>query len=264
MSTDVVTSGRYRDRNSTADRTLTILELFEDNRLSISASEVADLLSVARSTAYRYLQSLVACQFLEEAPAGGFRLGLRVLQLAKLARRGYGLSEASLPLMKALNEQFGETILLTRRVGADIVCIERQISPGQLVRISYERGSRLPLNAGASALVLLAWMKDAAVRSLLELEPLQGYTRNTLTTADEILQRLHRIRQNGYCVTHSHVDPDTVGLAVPVFNGRGEVEASLSLVTLERRLDKAREEEVIQTLLDAAHKLSAHLELTEP
>ena len=263
MSTDVVTSGRYRERNSTADRTLTILEMFTDNRLSISANEVAASLSVARSTAYRYLQSLVSSQFLEEAPTGGFRLGLRVLHLAKLARRGFGLSEAALPVMKTLSDQFGETILLTRRMGADIVCIERHIPPGQVVRISYERGSRLPINAGASALVLLAWLKDAEVRSLVGLEPLHGYTRDTLTTTDEILALLHRIRRDGYCVTHAHVDPDTVGLAVPVFSGKGEVAAGLSVVTLKRRVDKVREQELTESLLEAAHNMSVHLELAD-
>lgn len=261
--TEARASGRYRERNSTADRTLTILELFTDNRLTISASEVATNLSVARSTAYRYLQSLVSSQFLEEAPVGGFRLGLRVLQLAKLARRGFGLSDAALPLMKALNQQFGETIVLTRRMGVDIVCIEREIPPGQLVRISYERGSRLPINAGASALVLLAWLKDDEVRSLVGREPLQSYTENTLTSADEILARLRQIRQDGYCVTHAHVDPDTVGLAVPVFNGKGAVEASLSVVTFERRVDPAREHEITTSLLDVARQLSVHLELAE-
>lgn len=65
------TSG-YRERNSTADRALIILGMFTDDRLQISANDVAEALGSARSTAYRYLQTLVGASFLEEAPNGAF------------------------------------------------------------------------------------------------------------------------------------------------------------------------------------------------
>ena len=187
-----VPSSGYRERNSTADRALTILGLFAEDRLQVSAVEVAEALGCARSTAYRYLQTLVSSSFLEEAPGGGFRLGLRVLELARLARRGYGLTETALPLMRALAAEVGETVLLTRRVDDAVVCIERCEGPGQLIRLSYERGSRLPINAGASALVLLAWLPEAQVRELLGRHRLQRFTENTLTDLDALVARWRR------------------------------------------------------------------------
>lgn len=106
MSGQVASGGpaaasQYRERNSTADRALDILGLFCDTRLCLSAQEVAQALGTARSTAYRYVQSLVGAGFLEEAPAGGFRLGPRVLELGRLARRSYGLSDVALPIIDA-------------------------------------------------------------------------------------------------------------------------------------------------------------------
>ena len=79
MATD---SSGYRERNSTADRALVILGLFTEDRLQISANDVAEALGSARSTAYRYLQTLVAASFLEEAPGGGFRLGIGCCHLS--------------------------------------------------------------------------------------------------------------------------------------------------------------------------------------
>ncbi|MFF5138414.1 helix-turn-helix domain-containing protein [Streptomyces sp. NPDC013157] len=79
--------------------------MFDDTRLVISGSAVAERLGVARSTAYRYLQSLVSSRFLEEAPGGGFRLGLRVLEIGRLARRSYGLSEIAVPAMTELSDE---------------------------------------------------------------------------------------------------------------------------------------------------------------
>lgn len=161
-------SPSYRERNSTADRALDILLMFTDTQLVVPGTAVAERLGVARSTAYRYLQSLVSSRFLEEAPGGGFRLGLRVMEIARLARRSYGLSDVALPATATLAEDARQTVLLTRRTGELVVCVDRAEAGTSAVRISYERGSTLPLNAGAAALVLLAWIPEEEARGLLE------------------------------------------------------------------------------------------------
>ncbi|MET9914708.1 IclR family transcriptional regulator, partial [Streptomyces sp. NPDC006476] len=222
------TSPSYRDRNSTADRALDILTMFDDVHLVVSGTAVAERLGVARSTAYRYLQSLVAGRFLEEAPGGGFRLGLRVLEIARLARRSYGLSEVALPAMEALVEETHETVLLTRRTGDLVVCVDRAEST-RAVRISYERGSALPINAGASALVLLAWSPDDEVRRLLEAAELRRFTAATLTDVDALMERIGRIRRLGYSITRGELDPDVVGIAAPIRDENKQVVAAVSV-----------------------------------
>ncbi|MCU1546703.1 MAG: Transcriptional regulator, IclR [Homoserinimonas sp.] len=258
MSTEPAASG-YRESNSTAERALTILGMFSDEALTVSAADVASTLGVARSTAYRYLQSLVSGSFLEEAPSGGFRLGLRVLELARLARRGYGLSEAVLPVMKDLAERFHQTVLLTRRVGDSIVCIEREEGVGQYVRLSYERGTRLPINAGASALVLLAWLPEDEARTLLIRTPLQAFTENTVTEVDGVMTRLADIRKSGYALSQGEVDPDVVGIGAPIFGADGQVVAGLSIVALQRRLPQAEQQDVVAALIGAAQAASQTL-----
>jgi Fic family protein len=69
MAGQTSTSG-YRERNSTADKALDILGMFTESRPTVGAAEVAEQLQVARSTAYRYVQSLVNSGFLEEADVG--------------------------------------------------------------------------------------------------------------------------------------------------------------------------------------------------
>ncbi|MBP3035219.1 IclR family transcriptional regulator [Arthrobacter sp. zg-ZUI100] len=262
MSVEASASG-YRDRNSTADRALTILEMFHESHLAISATEVAEELSVARSTAYRYLQSLVSRGFLEESPGGGFRLGLRVIGLSRLARKSYGLSDVALPIMRELCERFGYTVLLTRRAGATVTCLEREILPGQLIRLSYERGSLLPLTAGASALTLLAWTPEDEARKLLESVERPRFTEHTLTDVGELLKRLGRIREAGYGISRDEVDFGAIGIAAPIFDQRGEVVAALSIVALGGRVDEQTTAEMITALQEAGREVAKTLTLVE-
>ncbi|ARJ04173.1 transcriptional regulator [Cnuibacter physcomitrellae] len=251
----------YRERNSTADRALTILEMFNDDRLLITAVDVAETLGVARSTAYRYLQTLVKASFLEEEPGSGFRLGVRILQLSRIARRSQGVAELSLPTMRQLAEELHQTVLLTRLSGNSIVCLEREEWQGQYVRLSYERGSLLNINAGASALVLLAWLPEARVRELLAAQPLTRFTDATLVDPDAIVERLATIRSDGFSVTRGEVDPDAMGIAAPIFSGEDKVVGGLSVVVIQSRIDPGTVPSVIDTIVRAAGRLSERVTL---
>lgn len=243
--------GTYKERNSTADRALDILGLFTEKRLTVSAAGLAAEFGIARSTAYRYLQTLMAAGFLEENPAGGFRLGLRVFELSRLARRSYGLSEIARPVLSELADATGETALLTRRSGDRTVCLERLESGAQLVRLTYERGSALALNAGASAWVLLAWESLSVVQDLLAATTLTRYTDHTLIERDEILRHLKKVRKDGYAVSYGELDPDAIGIGAPVFGEDGVVVAGVSVVGMQRRAEGIVDELVAQVRMAA-------------
>ncbi|WP_232668121.1 IclR family transcriptional regulator [Pseudonocardia sp. TRM90224] len=254
----------YRERNSTADRALDILGMFSDDIPVVSATQVAAHLGVARSTGYRYIQTLIANRYLEEAPGGGFRLGLRLLELARLARRTYGLSEIAMPVLTELAATVHETVLLTRRVGDLVICLDRAESETHRVRISYERGATLPVNAGASALVLLAWTDPADARALLEGVRLQRFTASTLTDVDSLMARLEQIRADGYSITRSELDHDVLGIAAPIRaapirEAAGAVVAAVSVAAVASRVSRQDEDEIRMQVCRAATTISERL-----
>lgn len=251
----------YRERNSTADRALDILQLFDDTRLVVSGAEVATRLSVARSTAYRYLQSLTRSGFLEESQTPpGFRLGPAVLNLARLARKGIGLSEVARPLMHQLCVDTGESVLLTRRSGIWVVCLEMQESDHP-VRLSYERGQLLPANAGAAAQVLLAWEPESVIDDVLKATHLQQFTSSTITDLDAIKVRLGQIQQQGFAVSRGELDDNIIGIAAPIQDAQGRVVAAVSIAGLQARVTVSRVPQVVATVSAAAASISDGLRL---
>lgn len=244
-------------RNYTSDRTLQILGMFNDDRLRITPQQVAAELGMSRSTSYRYLQSLVREQFLESAADGSLRLGMRAFDLARLARQGLGISELARPIMRQLARAHRQPVLLTVLSGRSVVCLEREDDPDQFTRLSYEPGSELPPNAGASALVLLAWKPREEAKRLLSGAVLR-FTENTLTDVDEILTRLDAVRTAGECLSYAEVDRDAVGIAVPVFAGT-EVVAALSIVAQWPAFRDAQVAEALADLRAGAGRLGRRL-----
>lgn len=254
-------AGSYRERNSTSDRTLDILNLFTDDRPRLTAGELAAQLGTARSTAYRYLETLTSAGFVEEDPAGGFRLGMRIFELARVARRSYGFDGIVGPILESLAQETGETALLTRRHGSSVVCLDRREAADRLVRISYERGAVFTANAGASALVLFAWDEPSELAALLESAELPRYTASTPARPKEITAILAEVRAQGFLVSRGTLDPDALGVAAPVRDDSGTVIAAVSVVALASRVDARGTDALVDAVLRAAETASSQLAL---
>lgn len=245
-------------RNTTADRAIDLLCLFDVSTPVLSAGEIAEHLGISRSTAYRYIQSLRSYDLLEEdAGRGGFRLGPRIFELARVARQGLGLSELTLPVMEELSRDLGEAVILTRRSGSMAVCLER-VETAQPIRLSYERGLLLPLHAGAPSKVLLAFdeQADAVVDSLGKLE---RFTDSTITDPDALRAELNVIRAQGYAVSNGERDVGVRGIAAPIFGADGKLAAGISAGCLALAADGADLDSTIAAVRAAAQEVSERL-----
>lgn len=252
-------SGPSSGRNTTADRAIDVLLLFDDRAPVLSAAEVAERLAMSRSTTYRYLQSLRSYGLLEEDEArGGFRLGSRVYELARIARKGLGLSEIALPIMEALRDEVGEAVLLTRRSGNQVVCIER-VEGLRPTRLSYERGQLLPVHAGASAKVLLAFAEPMEIDAVLATAVLERFTDATVTDAKKLREQLDDIRARGYSVSDGEIDAGVRGVAAPILAPDGRVVAGLSVAGLAFRITDSAMNTISGAVMDAADQISKRL-----
>jgi len=253
----MATSGR----NTTADRAIDVLLLFDDESPVLSAGEVATRLGMSRSTAYRYLQSLRSSDLLEDDQArGGYRLGARLLQLARVARKGMGLSSAALPVMRELAVDVGEAVLLTRRSGRHVICIELEES-NQPIRLSYERGHVLPLHAGASAKILLAYAEPSDVEEFLGSGPLEGFTTRTVTDPELLRGQLGAIREAGYVVSDGELDDGVRGIAAPILHADGRPAAGLAIAGPAFRMTNDRLPGLVAAVRSAAARISERLGL---
>jgi DNA-binding IclR family transcriptional regulator len=245
-----------RGRNATADRAIDILLLFSDERPLFTAEEIAERLGMSRSTTYRYLQGLRAYGLVEEGETNGrFRLGPAIVRLARVARKGMGLPDVALPIMRELTAKTGETSLLTRRAGQQVICIER-VESTHSVRLSYERGNVLPLHAGASANILLAYMTPVEIEAVIASGPLIRFTEHTVTDAEQLHEQLAQIRRQGYSMTDGAVDVGVRGVAAPIRGPENAVLAAISVAGPAFRLNDQRLPEVIAEVCAAAGEIS--------
>ena len=91
-------------------RAAEVLDLFSVERPYWGPTEVAAEVGVAKSSAYELLRELARAGLVERMACGRYRLGWRLVGLARTMLRSNGLSNMVIPAAHELARQLGETV----------------------------------------------------------------------------------------------------------------------------------------------------------
>lgn len=254
-------ASQYRANNSTANNALEILNLFSLEQRRITAIQIANHLGTSRSTAYRYLDTLLQMGFLSEDAETGYRIGRRIHELASLDRATDRALVLAHDWLVQLRDEFDETTTYTVRSGGVRTVIRGTESSTRILRATYELGAVMPLYAGAPSVVLLYGDTDAQIRSAFTGVEIESITEQTPRTVEDVITIVHRIQQDGYYISRGEYDPDSISVGVPVFAG-GETRpvGGLGIVLPSTRSTSAREKHMVERLQAAADDIRNRLQ----
>jgi DNA-binding IclR family transcriptional regulator len=252
------TDAKVGAANSTADRAIDALLAFSDERPVWSAAELAVHFAMPRSTLYRYLNTLRGVGLIAEDEHGRYRLGPRILQLARIAKLNSSILSVASPVIAELSRCFNETVIINEKVGHEMITLER-VETRHTVSVSSLRGQLLPWPAAASAKVMLAFADSAEQEELLRLMTPVRYTPKTIANRKALRAAIKLIRGQGYAVGKEELDADVCAVAAPIFS-RGECRFSLSIAAPTFRLPDDRLPAMIAAVKAAALAITTELD----
>ena len=219
-------------RVEAVERALTILEAFADGEPAFTLAALARRTGLNPSTILRLSGSLVRFGHLRRGENGLFRLGPTTLRLGVRYRDSFALADHVRPALARLAGETRETAAFYVREGGQRTCLFRH-QACRPVRHHVEEGARLPLDKGASAHVLVAF--DAAAQGQASL------------------------RARGYVVSLGERDPESAGIAAPVFGPDGQLVGALGIAGLLSRLKNADLDALGRTVADEAARITSEL-----
>ncbi len=215
--------GRRREFNSegnnpysirAVERVCDLLDLLQEAPDGVSLMRAADVTSLPKSSAFRYLATLEARRYAERIPSSGdYRLGSAFLpmqahQLDTLVRRAHAYLEE-------LRDRFEETVALGVLEGHQVMYLDLVESP-RTVRVAARRGDRYPLHSNAVGKAIAATLPEHRVRAILKAEGMPRLTAHTFTDVDLYLGELDKVRALGYAVDDGEHEDDERSLATPL------------------------------------------------
>jgi DNA-binding IclR family transcriptional regulator len=234
------------------------LALFTPRQTTWTPERAAQALGVSRASAYRSFGLLTASGFLEPVSGRGYTLGPAIVELDRQIRLADPLVQSAVDVMAGLAKSTGGIILLCRLYRDRVLCVHQERGAAVPTLVSYERGRAMPLYRGATSKVILAYLPQRTLATLLRRDRAEIARAKLPADELELRQALEPIRQERVCVTAGEVDPGACGAAVPVFEGSRLV-GSLSVVLPSSAMKGGAIERAARLLKNAGHRIEAEL-----
>ncbi len=197
-----------------AARALDIIEAFARTGQPLSLSELAGEIGAPLSSCHGIARTLQARGYLY-ALEKKRRLypTRRLYEVAAGMARHDPLLERLRPFLLALREGTGETVVLARREGDEVVYLDVLESP-QTIRYATRAGERKPIHSSSLGKALLSLDDRQAFDAFLARAPLRPITPATITDPEILWQQLQDGRRLGYITSRQENVVDVTAIAM--------------------------------------------------
>ncbi|MDP2514824.1 IclR family transcriptional regulator [Photobacterium damselae subsp. piscicida] len=233
---------------SANEKLLQVLIHIAASNKPLHAQQLSNETGMPISSLYRYLALLRDWNLVEENHSQNtYSAGPAALQLQRNFHTHSPLPDGVRPVLKRLQQQTGEMSAYMVPVGFNALCVDSIDSPYAL-RCSYEKGQSQPLIRGASAKVILAHLSLSR-----QLMILAHYGITDQFEIDWWMTELELIKQDGFALSTSEIDPGVSGVSAPVFIGN-KVAGAVSVMAPAERIN-SRKNKIVMCVLQAARAL---------
>ena len=240
-------------------RGLAILQAFDQQTQEMTITEIAEILDVNRSSAFRLIYTLELCGFLRRASQKTYALDSKVMELGFNSLSKQSLLDLATPLMKELRDQTKLAVHLSILEGTHIVFINNVQSNG-IFTSNIGLGTRWPAHATVIGQMLLADLSEIEIRDRYKnFNQWETFSELTPKNLKELLQRLSFVKtQRSMMVSWGHYNHDMAACGAPIFKqSTGKMTAVLSvscpLATYEEHYFK---NEIAEMVIQTADKIS--------
>jgi DNA-binding IclR family transcriptional regulator len=236
-----------------------ILKAFSVNDNELTAQAIAKKLNIPLSTIYKYLEVLLKHKLLERnRKSATFFLSINIMKMGRVASSRISLIDIAKPSMNELAKLSGQTVFLCVISDLEALCLET-IESTKGLRLGKQQGSSYPLHAGAASTALLAYQDNSFVDELIKQKGLPKITNKTVTNPNKLKQKLIKIRENGYSLTVSELEPGAKAVGVPIFDYAEQVVASITIGGPVQTFNKKNLYRFINMTVEAARNISREL-----
>lgn len=239
------------------ETSIDVLDAIKEMGGEAETNELAEQLSIARSTIYKHLRTLENEGFILKHN-GGYRIGAKCLEFGGFVRRYDDVFQTAKKEVQEMANETGELAnLMFEEQGLGIYVYTARGE--NAVNIDTGLGKRVHLNCTALGKALLSTMPEARIEDIIETHGLPRHTDNTITDRDELLDEIEQIRDEDVAYERNQRVEGICCVAVPITTD-DKRRAAISITGPERRMSEDRlRNELTETIQRAANVIELNL-----
>jgi DNA-binding IclR family transcriptional regulator len=232
-----------RERGSTIQRVLDILDTVAASPKPISATEINEVLNLPKATAHRLCAELEARGYLLKKINGkSYVPGNRLHDVAVGVLANSRLRATRHAILTSLSEKVGETCNIAYADG--------------LYMAYSDRVERVPLYCTASGKLYLSTLPRIKRKAVIEKLQLVRHAKNTITDPDTLIREIDDIEKQEVSIDNQELYDDIIAIAVPIKDKQGRFYSSLAIQAPVSRISIDDSERYVPLLREAAHDLA--------
>lgn len=246
-----------KDHIKSIEKCFVILDCIQSRQRLMTLEEITKAVGFKKTTCFRLLKTLRTLGIVELSPATKkYQYGPRLAAIGLSALKNLNLRQAALPILRRLRDETGETINLTILSGSEILYVERVMSD-YLVNVNVNIGDRLPVYCASMGKVILAYLPQDRLESILSSVTFRKRTDNTIVTREALVSELEKIRRDGFAINDEELEKGLRAVAAPIFNYSGEAFAATNIAwTTARHPERSAFSEYANKIVTAARRIS--------
>lgn len=239
-------------------RNMDVLQHIADATAPLSRAELGKLTDLTRPTLYRIIAALEAEGLVEATGDNRYRLGGRLISLARAALAQNDIRHIAEAELSHLRDVTGETVHLAIRSGDEMVYIDK-IESREAVRMASTIGTRVPFHSSGVGKAFLSAMAEGDSINLLSRIPLAAITAFTTTDMAAISAKVSQARADGFVCDEQENEVGITCYGAAIRDAPDHPVASISISVPLFRLKEASRYSV--PLLAAVARISQRLGL---
>lgn len=240
-------------------RALDIIRLIVKEQRHLGITEIAQRLSINKSTAFGILRALEEQGFIvKDKSSKRYSMGEQLFELSRMIFKRTDIATIAKPFLEKLVELVEETVFMGVNEGEQLKIVQ-VVEAKKDLKISSPIGACLPIMAGAAGKVCLSAMKDKEIENLLEKKGLPRFTDNSLTNTDLFMKEIQKTRRIGYAIDLEEFIKGIRGIATVIRSG-GEPVAALWVAGFTSSMNDQKMTKIARHLVLAAQLIGARAE----
>jgi DNA-binding IclR family transcriptional regulator len=245
------------------DRGLTILQFVAQSKQPVSLADLAALIDVDRSSAFRLAHTLRRRGFLSCPPGRkDYVLGSSMWMLSRQYDWSNMLVKVAHRELKLLASQINETAHLAIHEGQSALFIDCAHAK-HVIAVSGQTGELVPLYCTAHGKALLTDFDEAALRKQFGDGPLQKHTDTTITSIKNLAKECKAIRAQGYATDDAEYRAGVRCIAAAIRFGN-DIVGSIGISAPAMRFAEEAYPEYAEKVIGVADRIGKLLTTAEP
>lgn len=239
-------------------KAIDILDVLSQSRGGLSLSTLSERSGYPKSTVHALASTMRDRGLLRQLSDGSYDLGIRLFEYGSAVSRSFDISSIARPYLESLSAITGANSVITMLDGHYPVSIDYAVSASG-VQIMPEIGVKLPLHCTSQGKLMLAYLSDNRVKSILKRTSVRQYTPHTVTDTERLTKIFAEVRNLGYAIEDGEYKVGLRSVSAPVFDSAGELKYALTTVGFFRRVNSDEFSVAIRATVNQAKMLSSAL-----